>query len=279
MVLAELTNMRCETEKADNSTHVQSTGPVRDNFQAAKHQDVGAQASLGGGSVGVPAGEDGEDHAAAAAAAAAALGGDGETGAGTQDWPDTPTGYALPNDDDNDDDDAGWEAHVEDAGAREAVTDDGGVDLIDGWDGSLGLGGHSGGEAHGANGVGRALLQVVGDEWDVGKGGGFGAGGDWQGRDGERLPETVGRGASGWEAEESGLAAGEDGGSFELAAEGDWVGEEEAVLDAMFLVASVAEGLAAAVVHVLVFAVAIYGRPSLLLVRLGLMLLFNRGAP
>ena len=59
---------------------------------------------------------------------------------------------------------------------------------------------------------------------------------------------------------------------FELAAEGDWVEEDEAVLDAMFLVASVAEGLAAAVVHVLVFAVAIYGRPSLLLVRLGLVL-------
>ena len=264
MVLAKLTKMRCETEKADNSTHVQSTG-VRDNFQAAKHQDVGAQASLGGGSVGVPAGEDGEDEAAAAAAAAAALGGDGETDAGTQDLPDTPTGYALTND-------AGWVADVEDAGTREAVTDDGGVDLIDGWDGSLGLEGHGGGQAQGANGVGRALLQVVGDEWDVEKGGGFGAGDDWQGRDGERLSETVGRGGSGWEAEESGLAGGEDGGSFELAAEGDWVGEDEAVLDAMFLVASVAEGLAAAVVHVLVFAVAIYGRPSLLLVRLGLVL-------
>ena len=66
MVLAKLTKMRCETEKADNSTHVQSTG-VRDNFQAAKHRDVGAQASLGGRSVGVPAGEDGEDEAAAAA--------------------------------------------------------------------------------------------------------------------------------------------------------------------------------------------------------------------
>ena len=137
MVLAKLTKMRCETEKADNSTHVQSTG-VRDNFQAAKHQDVGAQASLGGGSVGVPAGEDGEDEAAAAAAAAAALGGDGETDAGTQDLPDTPTGSALTND-------AGWVADVEDAGTREAVTDDGGVDLIDGWDGSLGLEGHGGG--------------------------------------------------------------------------------------------------------------------------------------